>query len=144
MKHIHIINGANLNMLGKREPEIYGNQSFEEFFTLLQHENNVKGIALSYFQSNYEGAIIENIHEQVNKNLTGLIINAGAFTHYSYAIADALRMLACPIIEVHISNIFARETFRQNSVISSVAKGCITGLGLQGYALAVKYLSEYK
>lgn len=142
MKHIHIINGANLNMLGKREPQIYGRQSFEEFFSALQDEYRLQNVVLSYFQSNHEGAIIENIHAQVDKNLTGLIINAGAFTHYSYAIADALRMLTCPILEVHISNIFARETFRQISVISPVAKGCITGLGMQGYTLAVKYLIE--
>ncbi len=141
MKHIHIINGANLNMLGRREPEIYGNQSFEEFLKHLQ-EQYKNSVILSRFQSNYEGAIIENIHEQIDKNLTGLIINAGAFSHYSYAIADALRILDCPIIEVHISNIFVREKFRHTSVISPVAKGCITGLGLQGYELAVKYLIE--
>lgn len=142
MKYIHIINGANLNLLGKREPDIYGKQSFEEFFAQVQKKYALKEVQISYFQSNYEGAIIENIHEQIDKNLTGLIINAGAFTHYSYAIADALRMLTCPIIEVHISNLFAREVFRQHSVISTVAKGCIIGLGLQGYNLAIKYLIE--
>jgi 3-dehydroquinate dehydratase-2 len=144
MKHIHIINGANLNMLGKREPEIYGNQSFEDFFNFLQKEHKSKNVVLSYFQSNYEGAVIENIHECIHKNLTGLIINAGAFTHYSYAIADALRMLTCSVIEVHISNVFAREPFRHTSVISPVVKGSITGLGLQGYTLAIKYFIDYE
>lgn len=142
MKHIHIINGANLNLLGKREPDIYGGRSFEDFFTHLQKQCKEKEIQLSYFQSNYEGAIIENIHEHIHQSLTGLIINAGAFTHYSHAIADALRMLDCPVIEVHISNIFSRESFRHTSVISPVAKGCITGLGLEGYTLAVKYFME--
>jgi len=142
MKHIHIINGANLNLLGKREPEIYGSLSFEDFFTVVQEEYKKKNVLLSHFQSNYEGAIIDNIHEQLNKNLAGLIINAGAYTHYSYAISDALRILTCPIVEVHISNIFARESFRHISVISPVAKGTITGLGLHGYTLAVKYLMD--
>ena len=142
MKHIHIINGANLNLLGKREPEIYGSLSFEDFFTVVQEEYKKKNVLLSHFQSNYEGAIIDNIHEQLNKNLAGLIINAGAYTHYSYAISDALRILTCPIVEVHISNIFARESFRHISVISPVAKGTITGLGLQGYTLAIKYLMD--
>lgn len=142
MKHIHIINGANLNLLGKREPEIYGAHSFEDFFASLKEEYIEKNVVLSYFQSNYEGAIIENIHEQLDKNLTGLIINPGAFTHYSYAIADALRMLTCPIVEVHISNIFSRESFRHFSVISPIAKGCIVGLGLESYTLSIKYLLQ--
>jgi 3-dehydroquinate dehydratase-2 len=142
MKHIHIINGANLNLLGKREPEIYGSLSFEDFFTVVQEEYKKENVLLSHFQSNYEGAIIDNIHEQLNKNLAGLIINAGAYTHYSYAISDALRILTCPIVEVHISNIFARESFRHISVISPVVKGTITGLGLQGYTLAIKYLMD--
>ncbi|MCS7078146.1 MAG: type II 3-dehydroquinate dehydratase [Bacteroidia bacterium] len=140
MKNIHIINGPNLNLLEKREPDIYGKQSFEIFFTQLQQSYKVKNIALTLFQSNYEGAIIENIHAQIDKDLIGLIINAGAYTHYSYAIADALRILSCPILEVHISNIYSRESFRHVSVLSSLVKGGIFGLGLEGYRLAVEYL----
>jgi len=142
MKHIHIINGANLNLLGQRETEIYGSLSFEDFLNSLQEYYKKENVLLSYFQSNYEGAIIENIHAQMSTNISGLIINAGAYTHYSYAISDALRILTCPIVEVHISNIFARESFRHISVISPVVKGTITGLGLQGYTLAIKYLMD--
>lgn len=142
MKYIHIINGANLNLLGKRETDIYGKQSFEAYFEKLYIKYKAENIELSYFQSNYEGAIIENIHACIDKPLTGMIINAGAFSHYSYAIADALRILTCPVIEVHISNLFARESFRHYSVMSAVVQGCITGLGLQGYDLAIKYLNQ--
>ncbi|MCS7027904.1 MAG: type II 3-dehydroquinate dehydratase [Bacteroidia bacterium] len=142
MKHIHIINGANLDWLGKREPNIYGTTSFEAFFEQIFQEYQAKNVYLTYFQSNYEGAIIENIHAHVETKLLGLVINAGAFSHYSYAIADALRMLSCPIIEVHISNLYNRESFRYTSVIAPIAKGGIFGLGLQGYKLAIEYLCQ--
>ncbi|SFN58060.1 3-dehydroquinate dehydratase [Paenimyroides ummariense] len=132
---IAIINGPNLNLLGKREPEVYGNETFEVYFELLQKE--FKTIDLIYFQSNHEGDIIDKIHE-VGFNFDGIILNAGAYTHTSIAIADAISAIETPVIEVHISNIFKREDFRHHSYISPVAKGTIGGFGLQSYKLALQ------
>ncbi len=134
---IAIINGPNLNLLGKREPEIYGNKTFEEYFKFLEDE--FKNIELIYFQSNHEGAIIDKIHE-VGFHFNGIVLNAGAYTHTSIAIADAVSAITTPVVEVHLSNVFARETFRHHSYISAVAKGTIGGFGLQSYKLAIQSL----
>jgi len=136
---IIIINGPNLNLLGKREPEIYGHQSFEDYFKTLQAD--FPGVSLEYFQSNHEGALIDKIHE-VGFSYDGIILNAGAFTHTSLALADALGGVKTPAIEVHISNIHAREEFRKHSYISPKARGAIFGLGLNGYKLAIAWFLE--
>lgn len=134
---ILIINGPNLNMLGKREPDIYGSQSFETYLEQLSAE--IKGVKLSYFQSNSEGEIVTRL-QQADDNCRGIVLNAAAYTHTSVAIADAVKAISIPVIEVHISNIFQRETFRHHSYISPHAKGVIAGLGLKGYELAVRSL----
>ncbi len=139
MKRIQIINGPNLNLLGKREPGIYGNQSFEEW--LEDCKSLFPGVELHYYQSNVEGELINKIHE-VGFEWDGIILNAGAYTHTSIAIGDAIKAISTPVVEVHISNIYAREEFRQHSYISAVAKGLITGLGLKGYELAIRWLLE--
>jgi 3-dehydroquinate dehydratase-2 len=134
---ITIINGPNLNLLGKREPGIYGNLSFEEYFKKLQ--SKYEDIEFTYFQSNHEGEIIDCIQK---KGFTdnAIIINGGAFTHTSVAIADAIRAIDAAVIEVHISNTFARESFRHHSYLSPVCIGVIAGFGLDSYELAVRYL----
>lgn len=132
---IIIINGPNLNLLGKREPEIYGSQTFEDFLKTLQTE--FKDIEIDYFQSNIEGEIINKI-QQTGFSYDGIILNAGAYTHTSIGISDAIKAITTPVIEVHISNTFSRETFRHQSYISPVAKGVIIGFGLDGYRLALK------
>lgn len=132
---IIIINGPNLNLLGKREPEIYGSQTFEDFFQTLKNE--FKDIEIDYFQSNIEGEIINKIQE-TGFTYDGIILNAGAYTHTSIGISDAIKAITTPVIEVHISNTFSRETFRHQSYISPVAKGVIIGFGLDGYRLALK------
>jgi len=136
MKHIVIINGANLNLLGKREPLIYGNESFEVYFERLKTDYQTD-VRLEYFQSNIEGEIINKIHE-VGFVCDGIILNAGAYTHTSIAIADAVRAVTSPVVEVHISNIYARESYRQHSFLSEVCKGSIVGFGLNSYRLAIE------
>jgi 3-dehydroquinate dehydratase-2 len=131
-----IINGPNLNLLGKREPSIYGSQTFEEYFESLKA--TYPQVSLHYFQSNHEGALIDKIHE-VGFTFEGIIINAGAYTHTSIAIADAIGAITTPVIEVHISNIHAREAFRHHSYLGAKCVGSIVGLGLKGYRLAVEY-----
>ena len=133
---IIIIYGPNLNLLGLREPGVYGQTSFEEFFTGLQEK--YPEIALSFFQSNHEGALIDKIHE-VGFTYDGIILNAGAYTHTSVALADAIAAIRTPVVEVHISNIFAREPFRHHSFPAPKCVGTIAGLGLKGYALAIEY-----
>ncbi len=135
--NILIINGPNLNLLGVREKSIYGDQSFETFFKSLKEKYAVSSIELSYFQSNHEGAIIDKLHE-VGFDIEGIILNAGAYTHTSVAIRDAIAAINTPVIEVHISNVHQRETFRHHSYISSVCQGIIVGFGLKGYELAIK------
>ncbi|SKB95214.1 type II 3-dehydroquinate dehydratase [Dyadobacter psychrophilus] len=135
MKKILILNGPNLNLLGKREPGVYGNQSFEDYFETLK--GLFPDIELHYFQSNHEGALIDKIHE-VGFTFDGIVINAGGYTHTSIALADALSAVTTPAVEVHISNIHARETFRHHSYLTSRCKGMICGLGLKGYELAVR------
>jgi 3-dehydroquinate dehydratase II len=129
-----IINGPNLNLLGKREPEIYGNQSFEDFLAILKVE--FSGHSISYYQSNVEGEIINSIQEAGFKK-DGIIINPGGYSHTSVAIADAMKTVPAKVIEVHISNVFNREEFRKNLVTASGADGCISGLGMNGYRLAI-------
>ncbi len=129
-----IINGPNLNLLGKREPEIYGNSSFETILTTLKKQ--FPAVELDYFQSNSEGALIDKLHE-VGFSYDGIVLNAGAYTHTSIAIADAVRAITTPVIEVHISNVFAREEFRHHSFLSSAAKGVICGFGIDSYRLAI-------
>lgn len=129
-----IINGPNLNLLGHREPEVYGNQTFEDFFTELKIK--YPQIDLEYFQSNVEGELIDKIQE-VGFSYDGIILNAAAYTHTSIGIGDAIKAIECPVIEVHISNTFSREAYRHQSFISPSAKGVILGFGLQGYDLAI-------
>ena len=131
-----IINGPNLNLLGVREKKIYGNKSFESLFNELQKKYN--DISLEQYQSNHEGEIIEKIQE-VGFSYDGIIINAGGFTHTSIAIRDAISSVTTPCLEVHISNILSREEFRQNSYLSEVSVGIISGLGMKGYELAIQY-----
>jgi 3-dehydroquinate dehydratase II len=134
---IQIINGPNLNLLGKRETSIYGSQSFEEFFTLLKKK--FPETTLQYFQSNVEGEIVNKLHE-VGFTIDGVILNAGAYTHTSVAIHDAIAGIKTPVVEVHISNVYAREEFRHKSLISSKCAGMLTGFGMEGYAMAIHYL----
>lgn len=134
---IIIINGPNLNLLGKREPELYGNASFEEYFNSLQAK--YPNIELDYFQSNIEGELIDKLHE-VGFDHDGIILNAAAYTHTSVGIGDAIKAIETPVIEVHISNVHAREEFRHQSYIAPNAKGIIIGLGLKGYELAIQAL----
>lgn len=131
---IIIINGPNLNLLGKREPEVYGNQTFEEYFKILKNKFPI--IDLDYFQSNIEGELIDKIQE-VGFTYDGIILNAAAYTHTSIGIADAIKAITTPVIEVHISNTFSREGFRHQSYISPNAKGIIIGFGLKSYELAL-------
>lgn len=136
---ILLINGPNLNMLGSRQPEIYGSQTFEDYFEEMKLRFSEHD--LWYFQSNHEGALIDHIQQNAS-GMDGMVINAGGLTHTSVSLADAVANLKIPVIEVHISNIFARESFRHNSFLSPVCKGLICGLGLYGYALAVEALSR--
>lgn len=133
---IIIINGPNLNLLGKREPEIYGKESFENYFETLKSQYS--HIDLSYFQSNHEGEIIDKIHE-IGFSYDGIILNAGGLTHTSVALADSIGGIKTPTVEVHISNIHAREEFRKHSFLTPKCKGIISGLGLKGYELALNY-----
>ncbi|MEO1437959.1 MAG: type II 3-dehydroquinate dehydratase [Bacteroidota bacterium] len=133
---IWIINGPNLNLLGKRQPEIYGHQSFEAYFETLKAQ--FPDVDLQYFQSNHEGAIVDQLHA-IGFSADGIVLNGGAYTHTSVAIADAVAAIETPVIEVHISNIHAREEFRRHSYPARYAKGIISGLGLDGYRLAVEH-----
>lgn len=137
MIQIQIINGPNLNLIGTREPEIYGNMSFEDYFYRLRKD--FPEISLHYFQSNHEGDLIDKLHE-IGFEYHGIILNAGAYTHYSYAIADAIKAITVPVIEVHISDIYSREDFRKISVTGENCKMIISGKGLEGYKLAVENL----
>jgi len=132
---LHIINGPNLNLLGTRQPEIYGGQTFEDYLSLLKKE--YPNIDFSYSQSNVEGELINDIQNAANK-ADGIILNAAAYTHTSVGIGDAVAGIETPVIEVHISNTFARESFRHQSYISKHAKGIIIGFGLQSYKLAIE------
>ena len=132
---ISIINGPNLNLLGKREPEVYGSQTFEDYFTALK--SKYPQIQLTYYQSNIEGELIDKIQE-FSFSYDGIILNAGAYTHTSIGIGDAIKAITTPVVEVHISNTFSRENFRHQSYISGNAKGVILGFGLKSYELAIQ------
>lgn len=141
MKKILILNGPNLNLLGRREPSVYGTRSFDDYFSELvarfQHRAD-----LTYFQSNSEGALIDKIHE-TGFDYDGIVLNAGAYTHTSLAIADAIRAVPAPVVELHISNVHAREEYRHRSLLAPACRGCICGFGLSGYVLAVEsFLTE--
>lgn len=137
--NIAIINGPNLNLLGKREVDIYGNLPFEEFFRNLEKKH--PHIHFSYFQSNVEGELINEL-QRVGFSVDGIIFNPGGYTHTSVAIGDAIAAITSPVVEVHISNIHAREEFRKLSHVSAKAKGTIAGLGMKGYELAVRFFLE--
>jgi 3-dehydroquinate dehydratase II len=137
---IIIINGPNLNLLGKREPEIYGSRTFEEFFQNLK--TNYAQLDLHYFQNNVEGELVNKLQE-VGFSFDGILLNAGAYTHTSVAISDAIAGIQTPVIEVHISNIYKREEFRHKSIISKECIGMIAGLGLPGYELGLNYFLHH-
>lgn len=139
MKKILIINGPNLNLLGKREPTVYGNTSFEDYFKQIQ--TKYPQFEISYYQSNIEGELINKIHE-VGFDYDGIILNAGAYTHTSIALHDAIKAVTTPVIEVHISNVHTRESFRHVSMISAACKGVIIGFGLESYRLALESFND--
>jgi 3-dehydroquinate dehydratase-2 len=141
MKRIVIANGPNLNLLGKREPHIYGKRSYADLVKTLRGKARKLGVEVAVFQSNHEGELIDFLQKEAPGSL-GIVINPGAFSHYSLALADCLQSLAVPTVEVHISNIHAREEYRSTTVTGRVAKGVITGLGFTGYLLAMEFLTE--
>ena len=132
---ILILHGPNLNLLGTREPEIYGQEGFDSYLKTLREQ--FSSIQIDYFQSNVEGELINKLHE-VGFSYTGIIFNAGAYTHTSIAIGDAIKAITTPLVEVHLSNVFARESYRHESFLTPVCKGCISGFGLQSYQLALQ------
>lgn len=138
---ILVIHGPNLNLLGEREPGVYGSETFEKLNSDIMAHAEELGVECEIYQSNHEGAIIDRLHE-ARKDCAGVVLNAGAYTHYSYAIRDAIAAIKIPVIEVHISNVFARDQFRSNSVIAPVCKGSISGFGFGSYYLAVQALAE--
>jgi 3-dehydroquinate dehydratase-2 len=139
MLQLAIVNGPNLNLLGIREPHIYGNQTFDDH--LIQLRKRFPGAAIDYYQSNVEGELINYLHSCMGK-VQGIILNAGAYTHTSIALADAISATGIPVIEVHISNVLAREDYRKTSFIAAKCIGSISGLGMNGYALAVQHLMD--
>ena len=141
MKKVLIINGPNLNLLGIREPGIYGNGTYSELCSYIQEAAAAMGIETAFYQSNHEGAIIDEIHQAMGV-YDGIVINPGAYTHYSYAILDALKAVDLPAVEVHLSNIHKREEFRHKSVTAAGCDGQICGLGQFGYVAAMGYLIE--
>lgn len=140
--NILIINGPNLNLLGKREKSVYGENSFESYLDFLR--NRYTGHQLIYFQSNIEGELINKLHQYGFGDVDGIILNAGAYTHTSIAISDAIRAINVPVVEVHISNIHARESYRHISMIASACKGSIIGFGLESYRLAIESFIDSK
>jgi 3-dehydroquinate dehydratase-2 len=139
VKKILVLHGVNLNMFGKRDPAIYGTVTFDEINAQLEKLGKELGCLVETFQTNFEGAICEKIHQvHIEKKVDAVLINAGAWTHYSYALHDALAILKVPIVEVHMANIHAREEFRHYSVVAPLAKGQIAGFGLQSYLLGLR------
>lgn len=134
---ICVMNGPNLNMLGKREPQIYGDVTLEQINAELLKKAGPLGVEMSFFQSNHEGELIDKIHGLFEAQIDGVIINPGAFTHTSVALRDALLLLSCPIIEIHLSNIYKREAFRHKSMVADIAVGQISGFGNHGYQMAL-------
>ena len=142
MKKIMIINGPNLNFLGRREPEIYGSDTLADIIAYTKGKTAELGTEIEAFQSNCEGEIIDTLYRAHDEGFDGIVINAGAYSHYSIAIRDAISAISVPCVEVHLSNIHAREEFRHNSVISAVCKGMICGFGKEVYPLGVRVLCE--
>ena len=138
-KQILVLNGPNLNLLGRREPEIYGDNSMETYMTALQER--FPEVALTYYQSNVEGEIINKLHE-VGFSYDGVVLNAGAYTHTSVAIHDAIKAIDAPVVEVHISNVYQRETYRHTSLITGACVGVIGGFGMDSYRLAIEALLQ--
>ncbi len=141
IKKLYILNGPNLNLLGKREPEKYGKTSIKDIEYLCNEKCKNNDLDLFFFQSNFEGSLIEEIHK-ANSDAGGIIINAGALTHTSIGILDALSIFKGPVIEIHITNVYARESFRHKSFISPIATGIIAGLGINSYTLAIDAIKE--
>ena len=139
---IMVINGPNLDMLGYREPAVYGDRKYEDLCAYIQKAADERAVEVAFFQSNYEGKIVELIHDAFFEKYDGVIINAGAYTHYSYAIRDALAVLVCPAVEVHISDVMNREYFRKISVISDVCATRCYGHGFDSYIEALDYIRE--
>jgi len=142
MKKILVLHGVNLNMLGKRDPVQYGTSTLEEINLSLAQLGAELGLQVETFQSNHEGALVERIQRIALEDVHGVLINPGAWTHYSYALRDALEMVKVPVIEVHLSNIHAREEFRRHSVLAPVVKGQICGFGVNSYLLALRAVSQ--
>lgn len=140
MKHIAIINGPNLRHIGRREPEHYGSRSFDEYLTDLGVQ--YADVELSYHQSNCEGTLIDYLYQLDDEGIDGIVLNAGAYTHTSIALLDAIRAISVPVVEVHLSNIYARESFRHQSIIASACLGIVTGFGLESYRLAIEALTS--
>src|SRR5436190_21845162 len=138
---VYVLNGPNLNLLGKREPEHYGYASLKDVEKLCRETARRHRLEIDFRQSNHEGEIVESVHEAGAKRAAGIIINAGAYTHTSLALRDAIAAVALPVVEVHISNVFARESFRHRSHIAPVAKASLCGFGIDGYALAIEGLA---
>jgi 3-dehydroquinate dehydratase II len=141
MPKIQLLNGPNLNLLGTREKAIYGDETFEAFYQKLK--KRFADVELSYYQSNVEGELVNKLHE-VGFSVDGIVLNAGAYTHTSIALHDAIGGITTPVVEVHISNIYAREEFRHKSLITSKCRGLITGFGMEGYAMAIQFLISQK
>ena len=139
MMEVHIVNGPNLNLLGSREPTIYGKVSFDDFLRMLRKE--FLEVKIAYFQSNSEGELIDYV-QRVPVSCRGLILNAGGYSHTSIALADAIRALSLPVVEVHVSNVFGREAYRHHSYLSPYAAGVLCGFGLLGYKMALRYLLD--
>ena len=140
-KTVYVLNGPNLNLLGAREPKVYGHATLNDVEKLCRETAKRHRLVVEFRQSNHEGEIVDSVHEAGAKNAAGIIINAGAYTHTSLALRDAIAAVGLPVIEVHISNIFARESFRHKSHIAPVAKASICGFGIKGYALAIAGLA---
>ena len=143
MSHLLLLNGPNLNLLGTREPGLYGTATLAEIESRLAAEAVMLGHQLSSFQSNHEGALVDRIQQARNEGIAGIVINAGAYTHTSVALRDALSAVALPYVEVHLSNVFARESFRHHSYLSDKAIGVIVGFGPKGYRLSLLALHEH-
>ncbi len=141
MYTIAIVNGPNLNLLGTREPSIYGTERFDDYLATLHAR--FPGIDILYYQSNVEGELINYLHSCIDRGVDAIVLNAGGYTHTSIALADAVAAVGIPTIEVHVSNVLAREDYRKTSFIAARCKGSISGLGLDGYALAVQYFANY-
>jgi 3-dehydroquinate dehydratase II len=143
VKKVVVVHGPNLNLLGKREPHIYGTRSLDDLNEVVRKKAGALGLEVVTFQSNHEGELIDFLQKE-GPGSAGIVINPGALSHYSLALYDCLQALGLPVVEVHISNIHAREEFRSRSVTARAARGVITGLGFKGYELALEFLSEEK